>query len=111
MSDAEKQKAETDIEAKAEADSRMKDMKLLMAKELIRKKNERRTQENNDLHSTLKTVLVEVSEANLSAQEMHRNVTFKAQLKRHINNSALIGSKTIVDNSKVEVIVRVDNKE
>jgi len=42
---------------------------------------------------------------------MGKNVVFKAQLKRKIKNTALVGQSSIVDNSKVEVMVRVDNKE
>lgn len=42
---------------------------------------------------------------------MGKNVTFKAQLKRNIKNTSIIGEKRITDNSKVEVMVRVDNKE
>ena len=45
---------------------------------MVTRKNERIQEEQSDLHSKLKTVLVEVSEANLSATEMGKNVSFKA---------------------------------
>jgi len=56
----------------------MKDIKMQMAKEMVRKKNERIQEEQADLHSVLKRILTEVAEANLSAQEMGKNVMFKA---------------------------------
>jgi len=102
---------EQKIQEKMDSENRMKDMKMNMAKEMVRKKGERVAEEQANLHATLKRVLTDVAEANLSAQEMHRKVLFKAQLKRKIQNPALVATQKLVDNSKVEVIVRVDNSE
>jgi len=50
-----------------EADSRMKDLKMNMAKEMVKRKAERVQEEQANLHATLKRVLTDVAEANLSA--------------------------------------------
>jgi predicted dehydrogenase len=55
--------------------------------------------------------MTDVAEANLSAKEMKRKVVFKAQLRRLIHDPAHLATQKLVDNSKIEVIVRVENSE
>lgn len=67
MSAQQAEEEEQKIKAKLEEESRMKELKHNMAKEMVKRKNERIQEEQADLHSTLKRVLAEVQEANLSA--------------------------------------------
>jgi len=83
----------------------------ILAQALIRVRNERKLKEQARLHMQLQEVLNQINQANKAAKDMGRQIIFKAELKRIIDENTNVGSRKAIESTPLQIVIRVQNNE